>query len=83
MDSEFWKELVGYAGMVFLIISFLMKDIKKLRIFNIIGGSICAIYGFITATYATAVINIMIIIINISYPVRYIINENKNNKKQN
>ena len=37
----------GYAASVFLIISFLLKDQKKLRFINLLGCICFVIYGFL------------------------------------
>lgn len=43
-------EMVGYLASVLLMISFSMKDIKKLRMINS-GGCLCfIIYGFLLKT---------------------------------
>ena len=31
-----WYEIIGIAGTVFVLLSFLMKDLKKVRIINIV-----------------------------------------------
>ena len=66
-------EVVGYVGMAFVVISFGMKNIRLLRILNTIGAVLCCVYGFVTKTYPTAALNVMLIIINASFPVRYLI----------
>lgn len=77
-----WFELIGYIGMAFVLVSFLMRDIKWLRIFNLIGGTICCVYGFVTNTYATAVLNLCLVIINFTALIIYYIRVNKKNKEQ-
>lgn len=57
-------DLVGYLGSVFVIISFLMKDIDILRIVSIIACFIFVIYGYLTGTTPTIVLNIIIIVLN-------------------
>jgi len=68
-----YYELIGYIGMAFVLCSFLMRDIKWLRILNLVGGVLCCVYGFITQTYATAFLNLCLVIINFSSPFVYII----------
>lgn len=76
-----WVEIVGYVGMAFLLVAFMMKDIKWLRILNIVGGIICCIYGFLTATYATAALNLSLCVINLSAPFRYYISFKRKQKE--
>lgn len=72
------KEFIGYIGMFFVVSSFLFKDINWVRRINIIGAIISAIYGAITATYATMVLNILLFIINLSMLVKMRV-EKRNN----
>lgn len=73
-------EIVGYVGMVFVLLSFLMRNIRWLRILNIIGGTFCCVYGIITKTYPTAILNGLLVAINLSMPIRWFISEKKNHK---
>lgn len=67
--------------MAFLVVSFLMKKVTLLRLLNLIGGVLCCIYGLLTKTYPTMALNLILVIINFSVLVRYIIKKNKENKE--
>lgn len=43
-------EWIGYIAMVLLLISFMMKDVKRLRIINSIACAFFVVYGFMLAT---------------------------------
>lgn len=43
--SENWSEYVGYLASVFVILSFMLKDLKKIRIINLVGCIAFVIYG--------------------------------------
>ena len=43
--SENWSDYVGYAESVFIILSFMLKDIKKIRVINLLGCIAFVIYG--------------------------------------
>lgn len=43
-------ELVGYLASALLMISFMMKDVMKLRMINSFGCACFVIYGFMLAT---------------------------------
>jgi uncharacterized protein with PQ loop repeat len=62
--SHYLVDLVGYLGSVFVIISFLMKDIDILRIVSIIACFIFVIYGYLTGTTPTIILNLIIIVLN-------------------
>lgn len=61
-------EWVGYVAMLALLISFMMKDLKKLRIINSVGCGLFVVYGFMLATsWPIVITNVAIICINIYY----------------
>lgn len=60
-------DIIGFIGMLFIIISFFFKKLLYVRIFSIFGEVLSCIYGFMTATYITAILNIILLIINFSY----------------
>ena len=43
-------EFVGYLAMLLLLISFLMKDIRRLRKLNTVACALFVAYGFMLAT---------------------------------
>ena len=60
-------EIVGYVGSALVLISFLMSSVIKLRIVNLIGSLIFAIYALIIKSYPTAIMNICLVCINLYY----------------
>ncbi len=60
---------VGYAAMATVLISFLMKDVKKLRLINSLGCFLFVIYGFLLQPLSLPIIvtNTAIFGINIYY----------------
>lgn len=61
-------EWIGYAAMLALLISFTMKDIRKLRFINSIGAILFVVYGFMLATsWPIVITNACILGINIYY----------------
>jgi cytosine/uracil/thiamine/allantoin permease len=63
-------EWVGYAAMTVLLISFLMKDVNKLRIINSIACILFVVYGFMLQTSWPIIIsNGAIAMINVYYLV--------------
>ncbi len=60
-------EWTGYAAMAILIISFLMKDIKKLRIINTIACLLFVIYGYMLHSYPIMISNAFIGMVNLYY----------------
>lgn len=61
-------EWIGYLAMVTLLVSFVMKDVIKLRIINTVACSLFVAYGFMLAISCPIVIsNGAIIGINFYY----------------
>jgi len=61
-------DIVGYIGSVLILLSFLMKQIKTLRIINTIGCAVFVVYGIMLSFKLPIIItNASIIVINIYY----------------
>ena len=60
-------EWVGYIAMTVLLISFMMKNVIKLRIINSVGCLFFVIYGVMISQYPIVVTNLAIILINLYY----------------
>ena len=57
-------EVFGYISMIVVLISTMMKDMKRLRIINSIGCLMFVIYGLYMQTYPIVVMNIVVILIH-------------------
>ena len=77
MNEELALELFGYLGTGLVLLSFLMQNIKWLRIFNMAGGLISLIYAIIKVTMPVVVLNASLIIINAVQLTLIIIREKK------
>ena len=60
-------DIVGYAAMIALMISFTVKDIKKLRIINTIGCILFVVYGFMLHSWPIIITNAFITVVNLYY----------------
>ena len=58
-------EIIGYIGSALVIVSMLMTSVVKLRVINIIGSLIFAIYSQIIHSYPTVAMQYCLIVINI------------------
>lgn len=62
------SEWVGYIASAVLMVSFLMKNIIKLRIINSVGAVLFIIYGFMLATsWPIIITNAFILCVNMYY----------------
>lgn len=62
-----WYELIGIAGTLFVLLSFSMREIKKIRIINIVGAALFVIYGLLAGALSTWLLNGILIIIHLCY----------------
>ena len=69
-DANIYLEIFGYIGTALVIISMMMTSMLRLRIINICGGAISAVYSAYHGAWAIVVMNICIISINIYQIVR-------------
>ena len=67
MDTKFWIEMIGDTGSALVLVSFIMASVRKLRIVNTIGSVIFTVYAIIIKSYPTAIMNAMLVCINIYY----------------
>ena len=67
-------EYVGYLASLMVLLSFTMKDIKKLRLVNMSGCILFIIYGFLMPSFRIGlpiiIANLAILIVNIYYLVK-------------
>ena len=66
LDIEL-TEWVGYLAMTVLLVSFMMKNVIKLRIINSVGCLFFVIYGLMLSQYPIVITNLAIILINLYY----------------
>lgn len=65
MDHRAWLEFVGYAASGLIAIALMMSSIRRLRIINSIGAGLFALYGLLIHAYPVAVLNAVIVGINV------------------
>jgi len=63
-----------------VIISFLFKKLRWLRLVNLLGSLCCMTYGFMTRTYPTAFLNLILVLVNLQFPIIYFIKTCKKTK---
>lgn len=63
-------ELIGYLGSALVLVSMLMTSVIRLRVINLTGSVIFAVYALMIRSYPTAVMNICLAGVNIYHLVR-------------
>tara|TARA_R110001592_G_scaffold126028_3_gene336549 strand:- start:1158 stop:1394 length:237 start_codon:yes stop_codon:yes gene_type:complete len=71
MDYFSTTEIVGYVASLVVLISFLMRNVKRLRIVNTTGCLVFIIYGILLGWSIPIIItNAAIVIINVYYLIK-------------
>ncbi len=65
MEKHLALELLGYGASALIAVSLMMGSIKRLRIINLVGASGFAIYGLCIHAYPVAVLNSLIVCVNL------------------
>lgn len=58
-------EILGIAGTILILIAFSCNTERKIRILDAAGAALFVGYGILTRTWSTAVLNAMLIIIQV------------------
>lgn len=74
-------DLIGYLATALVLVSFLMKDIIKLRIINSIGCLLFTLYGILLGSWPVIITNGAILLINLYFLV-LTRNKSMNQKQQ-
>jgi|TARA_B110000967_G_scaffold204938_1_gene248409 hypothetical protein len=56
-----WIEVIGWLGNILVITQFLQKDMMKLRIYGLLGGTVWLGYAILLGAISLVVLNIIII----------------------
>lgn len=83
MNEQIFMEIFGYVGTGLVLLSFLMQDIKWLRVVNMTGGFISLLYAIYTNTMPVVVLNGSLIMINGVQLMRIIRKERQAKKEVN
>ena len=67
-------EYIGYLASLMVLMSFTMKNVKKLRVVNMIGCVLFVIYGFLMPTFRVGlpiiIANTAIFLVNFFYLIK-------------
>ena len=70
MKEQVIFEIIGYVGSAFVLASFLMASVVRLRIINSIGCVVSVVYGLLIHAYSTVIMNGALLLINIFFLLR-------------
>ena len=58
-------ELIGYVATVFILASFVISNLKTLRVVNMIGGGLWMVYGYVMGSSSIFIGNLLMVLIHI------------------
>ena len=64
------SEILGYIGTILVLISFIPKDIKKIRIINIFGCIVWIISAVFSKSYSVMTLNSILMIVHIVHLIK-------------
>ena len=70
MKDQLIFEIIGYVGSAFVLASFLMASVVRLRIINSVGCIVSVVYGLLIHAYPTVIMNAALLLINIFFLLR-------------
>lgn len=74
-------EIIGLTATTFVLLSFLMREVKSIRIVNIIGAVCFVIYGMLINSLSTWIMNGVLIVIHVIYLVKIYKSESEKKEK--
>lgn len=57
-------EILGIIGMILILIGFMSKKERTIRLFDMAGAVFFVLYGALTNTYSTLALNAILILVN-------------------
>ena len=66
-----YLEILGYIGTALIILSMMMSSVVKLRIFNVCGSVISAVYAILSVGYPVALLNLALTVINVTQLIKH------------
>ena len=82
-----WKEVIGITATLLILASMLFPTLSYkgslcMRILNLVGSVVFVVYGSILPAISTAVLNGVLIIVNLYYVIKMVIDHKKQKQTQ-
>lgn len=75
-----WIEWLGLLAALFVLLSFVFKNILIIRCVNLIGATVFVVYGLLIHSYSVWIMNSCLIVVQIYYIIK--IFRNRRNKNE-
>ena len=63
-------EIIGLIASIFVLISFIPKDIKLIRCINIVGCIVWIIYGILIGALSVWLMNLLVMIVHVYHLIK-------------
>ena len=70
MEQLMNYEIIGLIASVFVLISFIPKDIKLIRCINIVGCIVWIIYGILIGALSVWLMNLLVMIVHVYHLIK-------------
>jgi hypothetical protein len=67
-----WLEILGYAASLITAVSLMMASHVRLRLLNLLGSSVFAVYGFLIHAYPVGALNVFIAVVDLYFLLRIV-----------
>ncbi|MDO5357383.1 MAG: YgjV family protein [Conchiformibius sp.] len=75
-------ELLGYAASIIVAVSFMVADMRRLRLLNLLGSLCFAVYSLLIKSYPIFFLNLFIISVNTYYLIIYYLKRRNHDTKR-
>ena len=82
MNTAMLIEIFGYIGTILVVVSMLMSSMVKLRIVSTVGSTVSGIYAMISGALPLALMNVVIVIINVYNLIKISKEKKENNARE-
>lgn len=60
-----YVEIIGVIASIIILVSFATNNVRKIRIYNIVGSVIMIVYGLLIGSISTPLLNVCMIILQV------------------
>ena len=65
MDINIWQHIFGYIAMTLLVVSFIPKQMKTVRVVNLIACMFFVVYGILLSAWPIVISNVAVCCVQI------------------
>lgn len=74
-----YLEVIGWIATVFIILSFIQRDMFRLRLLSLVGALFWTMYGLISGSWSIVFLNVVVSIIQMYWVFKIRLNKSESN----